>query len=257
MIGLDAPQAFLSAHAAHLQRDVDALVENGLRQRPVRFARKPLESLSDLLKGAPFATILRGKTVDYSAVGFTVPVSGLPAFTIRVPQNAALELFQPWLYARLVRAGHARNIREAKALVASRAPISLRALAEVTRDYPVVAFPLHATAPARVLSLDVQVWNEAAFGLAPSDLASLGLVGGAALALHVPADRRALQEAQQLLRGDAPLHEDPAASRPDGWLTRAAEASDPGMVLFDAALRMESDPATGWKSSILLGRLQG
>src|SRR5436309_1451409 len=88
-----------------LQEAVDALFDNGRRGRSVTGpGNRPLKSLSDMLKGKQgrFRQNLLGKRVDYS--GRSVIVSG-PSMKLHqcgLPKLMALELFKPFIMARLV-----------------------------------------------------------------------------------------------------------------------------------------------------------
>lgn len=70
LLELRAPPVILISEAAMLQRSVDALVDNGLRDRPVMFEGRRLHSLVDMVGGSRgrFMHNLTGKRVDYSAI---------------------------------------------------------------------------------------------------------------------------------------------------------------------------------------------
>ena len=124
-----------------LQEAVDALFDNGRRGRPVTGpGNRPLKSLSDMLKGKQgrFRQNLLGKRVDYS--GRSVIVSGpyLKLHQCGLPKLMALELFKPFIMARLVERKSAQNIKAAKKMVDSSIPEVWDVLEEVIREHPVL-----------------------------------------------------------------------------------------------------------------------
>jgi DNA-directed RNA polymerase subunit beta' len=124
-----------------LQEAVDALFDNGRRGRPVTGpGNRPLKSLSDMLKGKQgrFRQNLLGKRVDYS--GRSVIVSGpwLKLHQCGLPKLMALELFKPFIMARLVERKSAQNIKAAKKMVDSMIPEVWDVLEEVIHEHPVL-----------------------------------------------------------------------------------------------------------------------
>ena len=87
-----------------LQESVDALFDNSRRSRPITGSNKrPLKSLADMLKGKQgrFRQNLLGKRVDYSGRSVIVVGPELKLHECGLPKKMALELFKPFLYARL------------------------------------------------------------------------------------------------------------------------------------------------------------
>ncbi len=252
---LTAPDVILINEMRELQAAIDAVVQNGLRGNKITSEGRPLVSLADMLSGPKgrFATNLLGKRVDYSAVAHVVPVPGLAPDRVRVSRSVARELFMPWVYCALEAAGHVTTIKVAKRLVETHDPRAEAALDAIATGYPVVMFPLEAAAPARLASLDVEIWDAPAFGLAPSTIEALGVARGAAAVIHVPVDPRAKQEVRELRTAN--IHE-PLTAEP-GWLARASAASDVGPVLVAAALRGEVDPIADPRTRRILGRRVG
>src|SRR5436309_12382714 len=105
LLDLGAPEIIVNNEKRMLQEAVDALFDNGRRGRPVTGpGNRALKSLSDMLKGKQgrFRQNLLGKRVDYS--GRSVIVSGpyLKLHQCGLPKLMALELFKPFIMARLV-----------------------------------------------------------------------------------------------------------------------------------------------------------
>src|ERR671938_104027 len=114
---------------------------NGRRGRPVTGpGNRALKSLSDMLKGKQgrFRQNLLGKRVDYS--GRSVIVSGptLRLHQCGLPKLMALELFKPFIMARLVERKSVQNIKAAKKMVDSMIPEVWDVLEEVIQEHPVL-----------------------------------------------------------------------------------------------------------------------
>src|ERR687891_153528 len=141
LIELKAPDIIVRNEKRMLQEAVDALFDNGRRGRVITGANKrPLKSLSDMLKGKQgrFRQNLLGKRVDYS--GRSVIVSG-PSLRIHqcgLPKLMALELFKPFIMARLVERKQVQNIKAAKKMVDSMIPEVWDVLEEVIHEHPVL-----------------------------------------------------------------------------------------------------------------------
>jgi DNA-directed RNA polymerase subunit beta' len=141
LLDLGAPEIIVNNEKRMLQEAVDALFDNGRRGRPVTGpGNRPLKSLSDMLKGKQgrFRQNLLGKRVDYS--GRSVIVSGpwLRLHQCGLPKQMALELFKPFIMARLVERKSAQNIKAAKKMVDSMIPEVWDVLEEVIHEHPVL-----------------------------------------------------------------------------------------------------------------------
>ncbi|HDL01643.1 MAG TPA: DNA-directed RNA polymerase subunit beta', partial [candidate division Zixibacteria bacterium] len=95
LIDIQAPEVILRNEKRMLQEAVDALFDNGRRTHSVRGdSKRPLKSLSDLLKGKQgrFRQNLLGKRVDYSGRSVIVVGPELKLHQCGIPKNMALEL---------------------------------------------------------------------------------------------------------------------------------------------------------------------
>ncbi|HUA11888.1 MAG TPA: DNA-directed RNA polymerase subunit beta' [Solirubrobacteraceae bacterium] len=141
LLDLGAPEIIVNNEKRMLQEAVDALFDNGRRGRPVTGpGNRALKSLSDMLKGKQgrFRQNLLGKRVDYS--GRSVIVSGpyLKLHQCGLPKIMALELFKPFIMARLVERRSAQNIKAAKKMVDSGIGEVWDVLEEVIHEHPVL-----------------------------------------------------------------------------------------------------------------------
>jgi DNA-directed RNA polymerase subunit beta' len=141
LIDLDAPEIILKNEKRMLQEAVDALFDNGRRGRPVTGPnRRPLKSLSDVLKGKQgrFRQNLLGKRVDFSGRSVIVAGPELRMHQCGLPKKMALELFKPYIYGWLEKQGYATNIKTAKRLVEEEHPAVWDALEEIVKEYPIM-----------------------------------------------------------------------------------------------------------------------
>jgi DNA-directed RNA polymerase subunit beta' len=141
LLDLGAPEIIVNNEKRMLQESVDALFDNGRRGRPVTGpGNRPLKSLSDMLKGKQgrFRQNLLGKRVDYSGRSVIVSGPSLRLHQCGLPKLMALELFKPFIMARLVERKSAQNIKAAKKMVDSMIPEVWDVLEEVIREHPVL-----------------------------------------------------------------------------------------------------------------------
>ena len=138
---LKAPDIIVRNEKRMLQEAVDALFDNGRRGRVINGANKrPLKSLSEMLKGKQgrFRQNLLGKRVDYSGRSVIVVGPELKLHQCGLPKKMALELFKPFIYAKLELRGLATNIKTAKKMVEKERPEVWDILEEVIREHPVL-----------------------------------------------------------------------------------------------------------------------
>ncbi len=138
---LRAPDIIIRNEKRMLQESVDALFDNGRRGRVITGTNKrPLKSLSDMLKGKQgrFRQNLLGKRVDYSGRSVIVVGPELKLHQCGLPKKMALELFKPFIYAKLELYGLASTIKAAKRMVEKERPEVWDKLEEVIREHPVL-----------------------------------------------------------------------------------------------------------------------
>jgi DNA-directed RNA polymerase subunit beta' len=141
LLELRAPDIIVRNEKRMLQEAVDALFDNGRRGRVITGTNKrPLKSLSDMLKGKQgrFRQNLLGKRVDYSGRSVIVVGPELKLHQCGLPKKMALELFKPFIYAKLEIYGHATTLKAAKRMVESERPEVWDILEEVIREHPVL-----------------------------------------------------------------------------------------------------------------------
>ncbi len=141
LIDIQAPEVILRNEKRMLQEAVDALFDNGRRTHSVRGdSKRPLKSLSDLLKGKQgrFRQNLLGKRVDYSGRSVIVVGPKLKLYECGLPKNMALELFKPFIIMKLEEKGYVQSVKSAKRLVEHERPEVWDILEEIIEDHPVM-----------------------------------------------------------------------------------------------------------------------
>jgi DNA-directed RNA polymerase subunit beta' len=141
LIDIQAPDVILRNEKRMLQEAVDALFDNGRRTHSVRGdSKRPLRSLSDLLKGKQgrFRQNLLGKRVDYSGRSVIVVGPELRIYQCGLPKNMALELFKPFIIMKLEEKGYVQTVKSAKKLVEHERPEVWDILEEIIEDHPIL-----------------------------------------------------------------------------------------------------------------------
>ena len=169
-----------------------------------------------------------------------------------LPRAIALELFKPWLYERLERAGHVTKIKEAKKLVEQLDARALAFAAELAAELPLVLFHEKPGEPPRVVSVTCVLWDEPSLGLSPEVSSALGLAPGHNVVMHVPIDPLAVAEARALTLDKAPRE---ARTWPEGWLAQASREPSPGGLVLSAAVHGSVDRVRDRWTRLLLSRL--
>jgi len=141
LMEIKAPEVILRNEKRMLQEAVDALLDNGRRSQSVRGdSRRPLKSLSDLLKGKQgrFRQNLLGKRVDYSGRSVIVVGPELKVHQCGLPKTMALELFKPFIIMKLEERGYVQTVKSAKKLVERERPEVWDILEEIIHDHPIL-----------------------------------------------------------------------------------------------------------------------
>ena len=203
LIELRAPDIIVRNEKRMLQEAVDALFDNGRRGRTITGANKrPLKSLSDMLKGKQgrFRQNLLGKRVDYSGRSVIVVGPELKLHQCGLPKKMALELFKPFIYARLDRKGIATTIKQAKRLVEKERREVWDILDEVIREHPVLLNRAPTLHRLGIQAFEPVLIEGKAIQLHPLVCAAFNAdFDGDQMAVHVPLSLEAQLEARVLM----------------------------------------------------------
>ena len=129
LIEIGAPDVILRNEKRILQEAVDALIDNSMAKQDGAQAmsqsqKRALKSLADNLKSKQglFRANLLGKRVDYSGRSVIVVGPDLKLNQCGLPKHMALELFRPFVIAKLIETELAYNIRGANKLIEDQIP---------------------------------------------------------------------------------------------------------------------------------------
>jgi len=203
LIELRAPDIIVRNEKRMLQEAVDALFDNGRRGRVITGGNKrPLKSLSDMLKGKQgrFRQNLLGKRVDYSGRSVIVVGPELMLHQCGLPKKMALELFKPFIYARLDKLGIATTIKQAKKLVEKERREVWDVLDVVIREHPILLNRAPTLHRLGIQAFEPVLIEGKAIQLHPLVCAAFNAdFDGDQMAVHVPLSLEAQLEARVLM----------------------------------------------------------
>ncbi|HSM42308.1 MAG TPA: DNA-directed RNA polymerase subunit beta', partial [Afifellaceae bacterium] len=243
LIELRAPDIIIRNEKRMLQEAVDALFDNGRRGRVITGTNKrPLKSLSDMLKGKQgrFRQNLLGKRVDYSGRSVIVVGPELKLHQCGLPKKMALELFKPFIYARLDAKGYSSTVKQAKKLVEKERPEVWDILDEVIREHPVLLNRAPTLHRLGIQAFEPVLIEGKAIQLHPLVCAAFNAdFDGDQMAVHVPLSLEAQLEARVLMMStNNILH--PANGSPI-----IVPSQDIVLGLYYLSLMQENEPGEG------------
>ena len=203
LIDLRAPDIIVRNEKRMLQESVDALFDNGRRGRVITgTGKRPLKSLAEMLKGKQgrFRQNLLGKRVDYSGRSVIVVGPHLKLHQCGLPKKMALELFKPFLYARLNQLGLATTIKQAKKLVEKEKNEVWDALEHIIREHPILLNRAPTLHRLGVQAFEATLIEGNAIELHPLVCAAFNAdFDGDQMAVHIPLSLEAQIEARVLM----------------------------------------------------------
>ncbi|MBN1324891.1 MAG: DNA-directed RNA polymerase subunit beta' [Alphaproteobacteria bacterium] len=202
-IDMHAPEIIVRNEKRMLQEAVDSLFDNGHKARPmVSQNRRPLKSLSDSLRGKSgrFRMNMLGKRVDYS--GRSVIVSGptLKLHQVGLPKTMALELFKPFVFARLLAGDYANTLKTARKMVENGEEIVWEILEKVIYQHPVLLNRAPTLHRLSMLAFEPVLIEGKAIRLHPLVCKGFNAdFDGDQMSVHVPISLEAQLEARTLM----------------------------------------------------------
>lgn len=243
LLELKAPDIILRNEKRMLQESVDALFDNGRRGKVVKNTNKrPFKSLSDMLKGKQgrFRQNLLGKRVDYSGRSVIVVGPELKLHQCGLPKKMALELFKPFIYAKLELYGIATTIKAAKKMVESEKPEVWDVLEEVIREHPVLLNRAPTLHRLGIQAFEPLLIEGKAIQLHPLVCAAFNAdFDGDQMAVHIPLSIEAQLEARVLMMSTNNILS-PANGRPI-----IVPDKDIVLGLYYLTLAFDNDPGEG------------
>ena len=203
LLELGAPDVIVRNEKRMLQEAVDSLIDNSQRGKALsRRGRRELKSLSDMLKGKKgrFSRNLLGKRVDYSGRSVIVVGPQLKLYQCGLPKAMALELYRPFVIARLVLHNYAANVKGARRLIERHRPEVWEALEEVIKDRPVMLNRAPTLHRLGIQAFEPLLIEGSAIQLHPLVTTAFNAdFDGDQMAVHVPLSTKAVNEARKLM----------------------------------------------------------
>jgi DNA-directed RNA polymerase subunit beta' len=243
LMELRAPDIIVRNEKRMLQEAVDALFDNGRRGRTITGANKrPLKSLSDMLKGKQgrFRQNLLGKRVDYSGRSVIVTGPELKLHQCGLPKKMALELFKPFIYARLDAKGLSMTLKQAKKWVEKEKKEVWDILDEVIREHPVLLNRAPTLHRLGIQAFEPVLIEGKAIQLHPLVCAAFNAdFDGDQMAVHVPLSLEAQLEARVLMMSTNNILS-PANGKPI-----IVPSQDMVLGLYYLSMEREGEPGEG------------
>lgn len=243
LMELRAPDIIVRNEKRMLQEAVDALFDNGRRGRTITGANKrPLKSLSDMLKGKQgrFRQNLLGKRVDYSGRSVIVTGPELKLHQCGLPKKMALELFKPFIYARLDAKGLSMTLKQAKKWVEKERKEVWDILDEVIREHPVLLNRAPTLHRLGIQAFEPVLIEGKAIQLHPLVCSAFNAdFDGDQMAVHVPLSLEAQLEARVLMMSTNNILS-PANGKPI-----IVPSQDMVLGLYYISMEKEGEPGEG------------
>lgn len=200
---MHAPEIIVRNEKRMLQEAVDSLFDNGHKARPmVSQNRRPLKSLSDSLRGknGRFRMNMLGKRVDYSGRSVIVPGPTLRMHQVGLPKTMALELFKPFVYAKLMAGDYANTLKTARKMVENGEDIVWEILERVIYQHPVLLNRAPSLHRLSLIAFEPVLIEGKAIRLHPLMCKGFNAdFDGDQMSIHVPISLEAQLEARTLM----------------------------------------------------------
>jgi len=203
LLELGAPDVIVRNEKRMLQEAVDSLIDNSQRGKALsRRGRRELKSLSDMLKGKKgrFRRNLLGKRVDYSGRSVIVIGPKLKLHQCGLPKTMALELYRPFVIAKLVEYSYASNVKGAKRFIERERPEVWEVLEEVIKDRPVLLNRAPTLHRLGIQAFEPVLVEGKAIQIHPLVCTAFNAdFDGDQMAVHVPLSQKSVEEARSLM----------------------------------------------------------
>lgn len=205
LLNSGAPEVICRNEKRMLQEAVDALIDNSARRGKAvatTGTSRKLRSLSDMLRGKQgrFRQNLLGKRVDYSGRSVIVVGPELKLHQCGLPKMMALELFKPFLIAKLIERGYVHNVKNASRLIERGTPEVWDILEEITKDSKVLLNRAPTLHRLGIQAFQPVLIEGKAIQIHPLVCSAFNAdFDGDQMAVHVPLSRESRKEADELL----------------------------------------------------------
>lgn len=204
LMELKAPEVIIVNEKRMLQEAVDALIDNSARagSQQLSSQRRPLRSLADMLKGKQgrFRQNLLGKRVDYSGRSVIVVGPELKLHQCGLPKKMALELFRPFVIAKIIERGLAHNVKNSNRLIEQSLPEVWAILEEVIKDRKVLLNRAPTLHRLGIQAFEPILIEDLAIHLHPLVCTAFNAdFDGDQMAVHLPLSVEAQKEASEIM----------------------------------------------------------
>ncbi len=204
LMELKAPDVIITNEKRMLQEAVDSLIDNTARlgSQQLNSQRRPLRSLADYLKGKQgrFRQNLLGKRVDYSGRSVIVVGPQLKLSQCELPKKMALELFRPFVIAKVIESGMAHNVKNSNRLIEQAGPEIWAILEEVIKDRRVLLNRAPTLHRLGIQAFEPLLTEDLAIRLHPMVCPAFNAdFDGDQMAVHLPLSAEAQREAKDIM----------------------------------------------------------
>lgn len=203
LIDMNAPSVILMNEKRMLQEAVDALIDNGRRNKPVQGAGgRPLKCLTSILKGKQgrFRQNLLGKRVDYSGRSVIAVGPDLKMYQCGIPREMAIQLLRPFIVSVLIKRGKATAHKQADKIIDRYEEVVFDIVEEIIGDHPVLLNRAPTLHRLGIQAFQPKLVDGRAIRLHPLVCTAFNAdFDGDQMAVHVPLSKAAQEEALDLM----------------------------------------------------------
>jgi DNA-directed RNA polymerase subunit beta' len=203
LIDMNAPYVILMNEKRMLQEAVDALIDNGRRNKPVTGpSGRPLKSLSSGLKGKQgrFRQNLLGKRVDYSGRSVIAVGPSLKMYQCGLPREMAIQLLRPFIAALLIKRGYVTAHKQADKIIDRYDSVVFDIVEEIISQHPVLLNRAPTLHRLGIQAFQPCLVDGHAIRLHPMVCPGFNAdFDGDQMAVHVPLGKAAQEEALDLM----------------------------------------------------------
>ena len=200
---MNAPTVILNNEKRMLQEAVDALIDNGRKNKPVTGAGgRALKSLSHSLKGKQgrFRQHLLGKRVDYSGRSVIAVGPDLKMYQCGLPREMAVQLFRPFIACELIKRGIVDSHKKADKLIDKMDDRIWDVVQAVSKEHPVLLNRAPTLHRLSIQAFEPKLVEGKAIRLHPLVCSAFNAdFDGDQMAVHVPLSEEAKTEARVLM----------------------------------------------------------
>ncbi|MCQ2087827.1 MAG: DNA-directed RNA polymerase subunit beta' [Bacilli bacterium] len=203
LIDMNSPEVILMNEKRMLQEAVDALIDNGRRNKPVSGpGGRPLKSLSSALKGKQgrFRQNLLGKRVDYSGRSVIAVGPTLKMYQCGLPREMAIQLLRPFIACELLKRGVANAHKQADKIIDRYEDVVFEIVEEIISKHPVLLNRAPTLHRLGIQAFQPVLVDGRAIRLHPLVCTGFNAdFDGDQMAVHVPLSKAAQEEALHLM----------------------------------------------------------